>query len=461
MLRLCNSGVRLCDGLSRREFLRVGGLGAAGLTLPSLLRGRAASAASKPSARSCIQLFMWGGPSQLETFDLKPDAAPEVRGMFRPIATNIGGIRICEHLPLLAKLADRYAIVRSLTHASVNHGTSTFHMLTGRIHPTPGRLRHPTPDDHPTIGSAVAAFGPPRRGEAAALPPCVSKPCVVHDGDGAEAPGQGAGLLGRRHAPFQVAGDPGRPDFAIDTFKLPEDVDARRLRNRIGLQAVLDREGERIAGLASSRTVDAHYEQAFRMLQSPVVQRAFNLAGEPERVRDRYGWTQFGQSCLLARRLVEAGVPLVTVYWSPTLVTAESWDTHTDGFDRLKNHALPLLDRSLSALLEDLQSRGLLDETLITWFGEFGRTPKLGTNAGRDHWGFCQSALVAGAGIRGGQVYGSSDGSAGYPQERPVSPDDLAATVYRCLGINLDQEIHDRQGRPLPLCTGKPVLGLF
>jgi hypothetical protein len=459
MLGLCGPGTRLCDGLTRREFLRAGGLGLGGLTLPRLLAGRTAGAAGRgPRARSCIQLFMWGGPSQHETFDLKPDAPDGVRGAFRPTATSVPGTRICEHLPLLARTADRYAIVRSLTHTGVNHGTSAYHVLTGHLHATPGTLRHPAPTDFPSVGCAAARFGRQPRD----LPPYVALPSVLHDGDGGEVPGQGPGLLGQRDAPFLVHADPTRPDFSIDTLRLPGDVDARRLRDRVGLQALLEREGERLAHLPAARELDDHYGQAFRLLQSPAARRAFELKAEPAALRERYGWHPFGQSCLLARRLVEAGVPLVTVYWNaPHIDDLQHWDTHKDSFNRLQHHLLPHLDRGLTALFDDLSGRGLLDETLVVWCGEFGRTPRLNKNAGRDHWGFCQSALLAGAGVRGGQVYGSSDASAAYAAELPVSPDDLAATVFHALGIRLDHELRDAQGRPLPLCTGKPILGLF
>jgi len=462
MLRLCNSGVRLCDGMSRREFLRVGGLSLAGLSLPALFQARAAADSPKVRARSCIQLFMWGGPSQLETFDLKPNAPDGIRGDFKPIDTNVPGIRICEHLPLLAQMADRYAILRSVTHTGVNHGTSSYHMLTGRIHPTPGTLRHPTPDDHPHVGSIVARFGRQPHAAAAEMPRFVALPSVLHDGDGGEVPGQGPGVLGQRYAPFQVLGDPSRPDFRMDTLKLPGDVDTRRLRDRIGLRAELEREMERISRRPTANAMDGDYERAFGLLQSAAARRAFDLADEADRVRERYGWNHFGQSCLLARRLVEAEVPLITVYWNTqSLTTPDSWDTHGDGFNRLKNHLLPPFDRAVTALLGDLHGRGLLDETLVVWMGEFGRTPKLNKNAGRDHWGFCQNVLMAGAGVRGGSVYGSSDASAAYAAELPVSPDDLAATVYHTLGFNPDQEVRDMQGRPLAISTGKPVLGLF
>jgi hypothetical protein len=458
MLHLCGPGTRLCDGVTRREFLRVGGLGLAGFTLPALLRARAAAAAPRPKAQSVIQLFMWGGPSQLETFDLKPQAPDGIRGEFKPNATRTPGVRICEHLPRLAAATDRYAIVRSLTHTGTNHGTSAYHMLTGHVHINPGTLRHPAPEDYPSVGCSVGAFGRRPRD----LPPYVALPSVLLDGDGGEVPGQGPGILGQKNAPFLVQGDPTRVDFSIDTLTLPDDLSAGRLRERMKLQAALDRESEQLGKLPASQAMDSHYERAFRLLQSPAARRAFNLAAEPEKLRERYGWHHFGQSCLLARRLVEAGVPIVTVYWnSPSLTTDQSWDTHANSFVRLKDHLLPSFDRAMTALLEDLEARGLIDETLVVWMGEFGRTPKLNKNAGRDHWGFCQSVLLAGAGVRSGQVYGSSDASAAYAADQPVSPDDLAATVFTRLGIRLDHELRDPQGRPLPLCTGKPVSGLF
>lgn len=459
MLHVIGSGARLCDGLPRREFLRVCGLSLAGLTLPGLIQGRAAAEKSPRSrAKSCIQLFMWGGPSQLETFDLKPNAPDGIRGQFQPIATKVPGTRISEHLPRLAGMTGQYAILRSVTHTGTNHGTSAYHMLTGHIHFSPGTLRHPTPNDFPSVGCAVSRFGRQPRD----VPTYVSLPSVLHDGDGGEVPGQGPGLLGQRYAPFLVNGDPTQPDFSIEALKLPDEVNVRRFRDRIGLQQALDQRAEQLARLPATQPMDGYYEQAFRFLQSPRTQKAFDLSAEPAKVRERYGDHHFGQSCLLARRLVEAQVPLITVYWnSPSLTTDQSWDTHGNSFNRLKDNLLPAFDLAMTALLDDLRARGLLDETLVVWMGEFGRTPKINRNAGRDHWGFCQSVLMAGAGVRGGQVYGSSDGSAAYAAELPVSPDDLAATVFDCLGVRTEHELRDAQGRPLPLCTGKPVFGLF
>lgn len=454
MLSLCHSGSKLCDGISRREFLRVGGLGMAGLALPAL---NAASAPGKRRVRSVVQLFMWGGPAQQETFDLKPRAPAGIRGSSRPIATATPSVQISELLPLLAQRSNDYAILRSVTHSGVNHGTSAYHMLTGHIHFTPGTLRHPTPNDYPHVGCAASRFGPPAR----EVPTYVALPSLVRDGDGGEVPGQGPGMLGARYAPFQVFGDPTRRDFSLDALRLPNEVTAARFRNRISLHTAIERHGDQLAS-APAGAVDANYEKAFRLLESRTVRRAFELNTEPTAVRDRYGWHHFGQSCLIARRLVEANVPMITVYWNaPTNTDNQSWDTHSTEFTRLKDHILPPFDRAMSAFLDDLRQRGLLRDTLVVWYGEFGRTPRLNRQGGRDHWGFVQSALMAGGGVRGGQVYGSSDGQAAYAAELPVSPDDLAATVFDALGVPLDAEMHDPQGRPMPVCRGKPVRGVF
>jgi hypothetical protein len=467
MLHLLGPGARLCDGSTRRQFLTVGGLGLTGLTVPSLLHGRAVAAARPEStrvpgkAKSCIMLYMWGGPSQLETFDLKPDAPDGIRGEFKPIATSVPGTRICEHLPQMARRADRYAIVRSVTHPGTNHSSSAYHMLTGHIHFNPGPLRKPSPHDFPSIASAVARFGRQPRD----MPAAVSFPWGLYEDDGGDVAGQFPGILGQRYAPFHVTGDPTRPDFSIDTLTLPVEMRGPRLGGRLQLRTALDQRAEQAGTLRGAAALDGYYELALRLVQSPAAQRAFQLSAEPGRLRDRYGMNHFGQSCLLARRLVEAGVPLITVYWTarttPSLASPHVWDTHLDNFNRLKNNLLPPFDRGMTALLDDLGERGLLDETLVVWLGDFGRTPRIGKDAGRDHWGFCQSVVLAGGGVRGGLVYGSSDRIAAYPAERPVTPDDLAATIFRHLGIRLDHELIDTQGRPLPLCTGTPVDGLF
>jgi hypothetical protein len=290
------------------------------------------------------------------------------------------------------------------------------------------------------------------------LPAAVSLPSVLYDGDGGEVPGQGPGLLGARHGPFKVLGDPTRRDFSLDTLTLPAEVGRARLRGRRSLQTALDRSAHITAG----HDLEAHYERALRLLGSDAARKAFSLRVEPARLRERYGWHPFAQSCLLARRLVEAGVPMITVFWNaPTNADNQSWDTHTNTIGRMRDHLLPAYDRAVSALLEDLEARGLLKSTLVASMGEFGRTPKINRQGGRDHWGFCQSVLLAGGGVRGGQVYGSSDASAAYAAERPVRPDDLAATMLEALGVARTQEVPDSQGRPHALCLGRPIAGLF
>ncbi len=435
--------LRLCDPFTRRDFLRIGAIGLAAA-------GVAAAASARRRADSVVQLFLWGGPSQYETFDPKMDAPSGIRSQLRPAATRTPGTRICEHLPRLAQLTERYAIVRSLTHTGVNHGTSAYHVLTGRIHKAPGTLRHPAPDDQPMLGSVVARFGRAPAG----VPAAVALPSVVLDGDGGEVPGQGPGLLGARYGPMKVIGDPTRADFSVDTLRLPEDVGPRRLGQRDGLRRALERGPE--GGL------DAQYARAVALLGSDRTRRAFRLAAEPRHVRDRYGWHPFAQSCLLARRLAEAGVPWVTVYWNaPTNADNQSWDTHTNAAERLSRYLLPAYDQAMSAFLEDLHVRGLLERTLVVSAGEFGRTPTINRQGGRDHWGFCQSILLAGAGARGGLVYGSSDAHGAYAAEQPVRPDDLAATMLDALGVPYDGELHDGEGRPQSVCLGKPIAGLY
>lgn len=467
MLHLRGPCARLCDGMTRRQFLTVGGLGSVGLTLPTLLHQRAAANARPPAlacrgkAKSCVLLYMWGGPSQLETFDLKPGAPEGIRGDFTSIATQVPGTRISEHLPLMAQRTDRYAIVRSLTHPGTNHSSSAYHMLTGHIHFNPGPLRKPTQQDYPSIASAVARFGP----RPTDMPPSISFPWGLYEDDGGDVAGQFAGILGQRYMPFHIVGDPTRPDFSIDTLVMSDGMSGSRVLNRNHLRGALDRHGDQVGKLPSASARDSYYDLAFRMMQSPRARRAFDLAAESPRLRDRYGLNHFGQSCLLARRMVEAGVPLTTVYWTaqstPSLSSPHVWDTHHDNFNRLKNNLLPPFDRGMTALLDDLAERGLLDETLVVWLGDFGRTPRINKDAGRDHWGFCQSVVLAGAGIRGGTVYGSSDRIAAYAAESPVTPDDLAATIFQSLGIRLDHEMIDTQGRPLQLCNGTPIEGLF
>jgi hypothetical protein len=458
MIRLEHASFRLCDGLTRREFLRVGGLGPLGVSLPLLLQHQArAEKGAAPSfgkAKRCIQLYLWGGPGAQETWDLKPQAPSEIRGDFKPIRTSVPGIEICEHLPRMATRMDQYALIRSLTHTGTNHGTSSYHMLTGHIHYDPGTLRRPAKKDMPNWAINASRFLP----HPSTLPPCVAIPDPIWDGGVTEVPGQRPGILGDRFEPFRATGDVTRPDFRPETLRLGPDVSTRRLGRRASLLHAVENRAGFLAETESGQALGVHYERALNLLSSAEAYRAFDLASESQSVRDRYGWHWFGQSLVLARRLVEAGVPIVTVYWNtPSLTVDESWDTHGDQHRRLKDCILPPFDRGLSALLDDLRERGLLDSTLVTWFGEFGRTPKINRGGGRDHWGFCQTVGLAGGGVRGGIVHGSSTEDGGYAHSDPVSPDDLSATMFHLLGIQHRQEMYDLEQRPLPLSLGNVV----
>lgn len=464
MLNIPGSEYRLCDGLSRRNFLRIGGLGTAGLTLPDLFRAQARgpdSSGDRPGkARSCIFIFLQGGPSHLETFDLKPDAPAEIRGEFRPIATNVPGISIGEHFPLLARHADKCAIVRSVHNNGMvtnQHGDALYLTVTGHRHPQqiPDSLRpsQVKPDHHPFIGSAISYLRPATN----ALPSCVYfDPQRVNSGVG-----QRASFLGQHHDPFMVEQNPNAPSFTVEALAPPADVSSSRLADRSRLLKQIDLTKEALRSGAAAQ-LDAHYQKALNLLRTTLATRAFDIAAEPAKLRDRYRRHMFGQSALLARRLVEHGVPLVTVRWNggPELPLG-GWDMHQT-LHRDCKVLLPILDQVLSALLEDLSVRGLLEETLVVVTGEFGRTPKIDPNgAGRHHWGHCYSVLVAGGGIRGGQIYGASDAHGAYPREKPVGTSDVVATMYQCLGVRPDIEVPNREGRMVRLCEGQAIQGLF
>lgn len=458
MFQFQHRGVRLCDGITRREWLSLGTLGALGLSLPEWFAARARAesqgAYTHAPAKSCVQLFLWGGPGAQEMWDMKPQAPIEVRGEFHPISTSVPGFQVCEHLPLLAARAHRYTTIRSLTHTGTNHGTSSYHMLTGHIHFSPGTLRHPEKNDVPSIGCNASRF----LKKPAYLPAHVQLPAIINDGDGLPVPGQGPGLLGEQNSPFQVLGDLTRRDFQVPSLLLADGVTQDRLNRRLSLQSLIDNHARHLEQDEAVRTVDSNYHRALSLLQSSKTQQAFDLSSEPEKIRARYGYHHFGQALLLARRLVEAGVPFVTVYWnSPRNTDNESWDTHTNQHVRMSQYLLPAFDRCLSAFLDELIERGLFDSTLVTWYGEFGRTPKINRNVGRGHWGFCQSVGMAGAGVQQGAVYGSSTKDGGYADQNAVSPDDLAATIYERLGIDHKQHMLDLNKRPLPLSYGVPV----
>lgn len=461
MLSILGNRVRLCDGITRREAMRVGGLAFTGLALGDLLGAREAhpgrSSAPRPrsfgKAKSCIVVFNYGGPSHIDTFDLKPDAPAEIRGEFRPIATRVPGVSISEHLPRLARVADRYAIVRAVHHRDNDHAIGAYLALTGYSHPRNDVLgiEFPaSPQDLPSIGSVVSKVRP----ADGSMFSYVTLGDLRHFGHN-DSLGQNAGCLGRAYDPFIVPFH--RPiNGTIDirgVTSVMSEVDSTQLGTRRDLLHQMTRATPALEANANTRNLDASTRRAFALLASSATRNAFNLESEPRPIRDAFGPTAFGQNCLLARRLVEAGVPLVTLY----SVGNRDWDTHGNNFQNLKNSLLPPMDRGLSALLDDLDNRGLLHETLVVWMGDMGRTPRINSGAGRDHWSFCYSVVLAGGGVRGGRILGSSDRSAAYPAEHQVSPADIAATIYHCLGIDPRAHVIDQQGRPLVVNAGTPM----
>jgi hypothetical protein len=456
--------------MGRREFLRAGAVPLVGLGLPQLLHARAAAQAGavKTKAKACILLFMWGGPAHQDTWDMKPNALAEYRGEFKPIKTNVPGIQICEHLPLLARRADKLALIRSMSHNDVDHTTATHFPLTGREIPARGG---PRSDDWPNYGAVLARLG---RGKGP-LPPHVSMMPVVPNGAPRfveESHGQDAGWLGSIFNPMRIDADASKPDYRPADFSLQADVPQSRTERRKELLQSLEAQTRRLESHPQVGAANAHYDRAFSLLGSRHAADAFDLTKEDQRLRERYGMNIHGQAVLQARRLVEAGVPLVTVFWQNDGITNVSvyWDTHARNFIDLKSRLCPVTDQAFSALLDDLEARGLLDETLIVWTGEMGRTPKLGqsvvggagaTPDGRDHWPHVFTTVLAGGGIRGGIVHGASDRFAAYPADKPTKPADLAATIYHCLGIDSQTRIEDRLGRSQTLCEGEVIEGIL
>jgi uncharacterized protein (DUF1501 family) len=443
-------------GISRREMLQVGYTGLLGISLPSLLAQQAQSAAAKPRTRapkgkSVILVFLTGAPSHLDTFDLKPDAPPELRGEFKPIAAKTPGLFVSEHLPRLAARSDKYAVVHSMAHRENNHLVATHHVLTGYQQPGAFFDKVASRDDWPCYSSGLNYLRPRNDG----IPSGVNLPTFLMEGP-LTWPGQHAGFLGPKYDPWQITRDPNAADFRVDSVQLAPGLEIERLRDRRALLDEVDRQRKQFDTLAECRRLADQQELAFSILTSGKIARAFELEREPVAVRDRYGRHSFGQSLLLARRLVQAGVPVVQA----NMGRVQNWDNHSNIFPTLKKRLLPPLDQAVSALFDDLDATGLLDETLVLLLGEFGRTPKI-SNAGRDHWAPCFFALFAGAGVRGGQIIGKSDKIGAYPATTPYSPDDLGATVYHVLGVDPTSEVRDRQNRPVQLNRGQVMEALF
>jgi hypothetical protein len=443
---------------SRREALRAGALALTGLGFPSLLRAKPIGRNSGPNgfgrAKSCILIFLWGGPSQLDTWDLKPDAPEDIRGPFRSISTSVPGISISEHFPMLARQAHRLAIVRSMNHDDAAHLSTAHRLLTGHLAPTPNSdAAGPSPRDWPHLGAIVSKLRP----TPGAIPSAVNMPwTVMHPAaPGGRAPGQDAGWLGKAHDPFHVDGDPNTSGFHVEGLGLPDGISSGRLADR---RALL----ERVADAAGKglHSWDGYQRKALDALVSAEARGAFQIDREDPKLRGRYGRHIHGQCLLMARRLVEAGVGLVTVNWHDD--GQNFWDTHGENFHHLKNRLMPPADQGFSALLDDLDARGLLDETLVVWVGEFGRTPRINkANSGREHWPHCYSAVLAGGGVRGGSVFGASDRWAAYPASDPVSPDDLGATILHALGVDPATMVKDAVDRPLRINEGTPISPLF
>jgi Protein of unknown function (DUF1501) len=406
-------------------------------------------------------VFLTGGLSHLDSFDMKPDAPAGIRGEFKPAMTAVPGIQFCEHLPQLAARADRLAVVRSLSHSYRNHLNATHEILTGHSQPGAFFDKIASRDDYPCYASAVDAIRP----RADGVPSGVALPTFLMEGP-LTWPGQHAGFLGPKHDPWQVRQDPNRPGFGFEGLTLPAGLSVERLDRRKSLLDELGVMHDQVAARieSSKDPFSAQVERAYTLLLSGKVARAFDLTGEDPRLRDRYGRHMYGQSLLLARRLVGAGVPVVQV----NMGRVQTWDTHSANFKSLKDRLLPPTDQGVAALIDDLETRGMLDETLVVVTGEFGRTPRIGattgnanTKDGRDHWAAVFSAAFAGGGVRGGQVIGQSDRIGAYPASRPYTPADLAATIYRALGVDPATELRDRLNRPIQLCTGEAISPLF
>jgi hypothetical protein len=469
MITVLGTRRRCCDGVTRRETLQAGALALlGGFGLPELLRAeQEGRVRPRRRASSVIVLYLLGGAATQDMVDLKPDAPAEVRGEFRPVATNVPGIQVCEHLPRMARWAHRLAIVRSLYHRAGCH--NPLPSYTGYAEPVTD-LINPRDTYPPSMGSVCESLR--RRGGD--LPDYVYLPCYLGWGQAIRRPGPYAGFLGSRFDPlftecdpYKDAGSPaaraGFPQVVRGEPRLPQTglaqgITADRLNTRRGLLGQIDDGLRRVEAQASLGNHSRVQQRAFTLLTSSPARAAFDLSGESPRLRDRYGRTLFGSSTLIARRLVEVGVRFVNVtwdlFWDRVPIDYDCWDTHTRNFSILRDNNLPQFDQTYSALLEDLEDRGLLDETLVVVLSEMGRSPRVNANAGRDHWTFCYATWLAGGGVRGGTVYGASDAHAAYVRDRPVTPADICATIYECLGIDPDMTVPDRSGRPIPVARG-------
>ena len=439
------------NGVSRRELLQVGYSGLVGLGLGSTIRaGTEQSPGSKQSPKSVIVVFLTGAMSHIDTFDPKPDAVSEVRGQYGVIGTKIPGYQVGELLPKLAARADKYAVVRTLAHKDNNHTAATHHIITGSKQPGVRFDKPLSRDDWPVYGSGLSFLRPRHDG----VPTGVTLPTFLADGP-LVWPGQHAGFLGPKHDPWQIRSDPNSWGFKIDNVAPLTGLEIDQLNDRLALLDGVNRQQRTLAESAEGKRLTEQQQKAMSILTSGKVAKAFEIGKEPAATRDKYGRHMFGQSLLLARRLVEAGVSVVQA----NMGRVQNWDHHGDIFPALKKN-VPPLDSAVAALLDDLSASGLLNETLVVMIGDFGRTPKV-INAGRDHWAPCFSAVFAGAGVQAGKIIGRSDKIGGYPVTQAFSPDDVGATIYHVLGLDPATEVHDRLNRPVQLNCGEVMQSLF
>ncbi len=482
MLTIPGRNGRTCEGISRRDLMRVGGASLLGLNLPQFLQWKAQAAETGVSAlkgakgfdtaKSVLMVFLQGGPSHVDIWDPKPDAPLNIRGEFKSIRTKIPGTHISEHMPMMAEQLDKCTLIRSMSYTPnglFNHTAAIYQMLTGyppdKVSPS-GQLEPPSPADFPTAGSHIAKRKPP----VGPVLPFVELPRPLQE-SGVIGKGGAAGFLGKAYDPYRLYQDPNKP-IQLDDLTLRKDIPPQRLKDRFELLKGINGSMPDLEKALNDYAIDEYYGKAYDLVLSGKARDAFDLEKESEKTRDRYGRTTFGQGLLLSRRLIESGTRFVQMNWPAVAngnAEVDSWDTHAANFGPLKNLHCPVLDRSLSALLEDMSQRGLLKETMVVAVGEFGRSPRIGVSTsgnanapdGRDHWPYCYSAVVAGCGIGAGQQYGESDQTASSPKDKPVHPNDLLATVYYALGIDPDTTIYNHLNQPRELVKGKPVTGLW
>jgi hypothetical protein len=451
-----HKSVHFCDGLKRRDFLHAGSLGLLGLSLGDLFTLKAAGRTDPARDKNCIMLFLVGAPSQLDTWDMKPDAPAEIRGPYKPIPTNVDGIRISEIFPRMAQHADKFALLRSVHYSGVAvHDAGHQVMQTGRLFQAGIETPH--------VGSVLGFL----KGPKGDVPPHVLLPHAIGNTGGNMPHGQSAGFLGKLHDPFVLNSDPSDPAFAVPDLAPPSSISPVRADQRRNLRALVDGAVSRFEASADARLLDRSFDQAYTLISSAKAREAFDLSREPDAVKERYGRNRFGLSCLLARRLIEAGVRFVTVNMFETVFNEITWDIHGSApfspIEAYRDLLGPMFDHAYASLLEDLQQRGLLDDTMVVAMGEFGRTPKINPAGGRDHWPQCWTVSMAGGGIRGGQVIGASDEIGAYPKDRPIPAGQVAATILHGLGVDMETELPGPGSRPMRVVDHgvEPIAELF